>query len=162
MTKTFNRNKPFQEVWGGNFGYRYVQDGMKFKHDGTEYVETASDAPAPQAAPSAPDTAATAAAEEAARVFAEEAGKAATAAALAERRAELQLEAFKLLQGNAEPIIAELADVADELLPVLADVEAQVKNRKTVIDGIAAEVKRREEAAAEEQSKANQLGSQLQ
>lgn len=148
---TLNKKQPFGEVWGGNLPYRYTQNGKKFLSDGSEFVEAEGTA-APAAGPAAA----------AGELSAEQQGQAATAAALAERRAVLQMEAFKILNGTAEQIIAELEDADVTLLPVLLEVETAIKARKTVLEAIGAMQKRRDDEAAEAEGKTSQVDQQLQ
>lgn len=57
--------------------------------------------------------------------------------AAADRAAALETAARPLLEANAETFIDGLPDVEVELLPVLSRLEAEGKNRKTVIDALA-------------------------
>ena len=147
---TLDRKQPFGEVWGGTGKARYSQHGKYFDADG---VEITADAPAaaPAAAPAVDE-------QDQARI----AGEAAAAAALAQRQATLQMEAFKLLNLSVEKVLVELDDQSDEMLVVLANVEREVKQRAPVLEALTAETQKRADKAAEEAARTDQVGAQLQ
>jgi hypothetical protein len=157
-----NKKLPFNEVWGGQFPWKFEQNGKRYLMDGSEYVEDGAGqptaAPAPGPVPPSPNEQS----EAAIRAANEEAERAASSAALAQRQAVLQMEAFKLLDKGAEKVIGELEDLVEDILPVLLAVESQVKNRKTVVEAINAQIKARADAAAAEAAKAGQVTAQLQ
>lgn len=145
---SLNRKKPFGEIWGANTNARFSQDGKYFDGSGEEIVtagDTGYPEPVHEAAPAGPSEAEISAAE----------------AALAQRQAALQMQAFKLLNLAVDKVTAELPDVTDEMLPVLRTVEAEVKNRQPVLDAIDAETKARADKAAEAASQLDQVGAQL-
>jgi hypothetical protein len=150
---SLNRKKPYGEIWGANTNARFHQDGKYFDAAGEQVGhpgggdagESQQLTAPPPPGPVGPSQAEINAAD----------------AALAQRQAALQLQAFKLLNLAVDKVVAELADASDEMLPVLRSIEAEVKNRQPVLDAIDAEAKLRADKAAEAAGKTAQVNTQL-
>lgn len=148
---SLNRKKPYGEIWGANTNARFHQDGKYFDAAG-EQVGNPGGGDAGESQQQAQEQPAAGRSEAEAN---------AADAALAQRQAALQLQAFKLLNLAVDKVVGELPDASDEMLPVLRSIEAEVKNRQPVLDAIDAEAKLRADKAAEAAGKAGQVNAQL-
>lgn len=149
MSNTLNRKKPYGEIWGANTNARFHQDGKYFDAAGEQVVMEG--APAPDEAKTPPTASGPSDAE-----------RSAADAALAQRQAALQMQAFKVLNLSVEKVASEVEDASDEMLPVLRAVEVEVKNRAPVLAAIDAEVQARADKAAAAAGQTSQVDTQLQ
>jgi hypothetical protein len=141
MTPTFNKLKPYGEVWGDPTGARYHQNGVYYDADGNPVTPNAGGALAVEVGPQPVLTNAP-----------EGDGAADAAAAIAARQRELMLKAIPLLEKAQADVVAELADYDADLLVVMQEVEQLAKKRKTVLEALAAEIAEKAEQAKKDEA----------
>ena len=161
---SLNRNRPYGEIWGGSVPARFVQDGRFFDQAGEEvqlepHQYDAADpetTAAPAAAPAATPTAMLAPAVNGAEL------------AILAQRNKLLMHAIALLEHAQAEVISDLPDHDVDLLEVMAEVEAIAKQRKTVLEALAVEIRDKKEQEARDaeanqlpEDKTDQLGAQL-
>lgn len=174
MARTLDQSRPYGAVQSGGPGHHHFeQDGLKFMHDGTLWVDpalaalTAQDAAVADYAKQQADMNAAAiqaaADAEAARIAAEAAAGGPAAEALAARAAQVKAKAVEVAALSNEKLEAELPDLEDDVLLALRVVEAEGAARKGATAAILAELVARKlaEAEAPAPGTGDQLAAQL-